>query len=107
VIAAPASPFPALFPVGSRPRSKETETSSLTRQSQHLDALARRWWLAFETAGSALRAAGPYLGGQDLGERSRRLVEERSDVARLLQSLARDLQAESGFVRWLAAPTNR
>jgi hypothetical protein len=24
-----------------------------------------------------------------------------------LQSLARDLQADSGFVRWLAAPTNR
>ena len=74
---------------------EETETLSVTRRSPHLDALARRWSEAFETARSALRAAGPYLGAQELGERSRRLVEERSEVARLLESLARELQAHS------------
>jgi hypothetical protein len=71
---------------------------------EHLDALARRWWEALEAARSALRAADPYLDGPELGEGSRRLADERSDVARLLQSLARELQADSGFVGWFAAP---
>ncbi len=73
-------------------------------RSPHLEALAGLWRSAFETARSALRAAGPYLDAQELGAHSRRLVEERSDVARLLQGLARELQADSRFVRWLAAP---
>jgi beta-phosphoglucomutase-like phosphatase (HAD superfamily) len=38
-----------------------------------------------------------------LGERSHRLVDERGDVARLLQGLTR-LQADSWFVHWLSAP---
>jgi hypothetical protein len=83
-----------------------TETLSVRRQSPDLDALARGWWKAFESADSALRVAGTYLGGKELGERRSRLAEERSKVARLLESLARDLQADGSFVRWLAAPTS-
>lgn len=78
---------------------KETETRHAA--VAHLDALARRWGQAFETAASALRAATPYLGGQELGERSRRLAEERSDVTLLLHGLAHELKADS-FVRWPA-----
>jgi hypothetical protein len=84
----------------------ETKTLSVRRQAPHLDALARGWRRAFESAHSALRVAGPYLSGTDLGERSHRLAEERSNVARLLESLARDLQADSSFVRWLTDPTS-
>jgi hypothetical protein len=83
---------------------RKSETVSVSRQSLHLHALARAWWKAFESAQSALRAASPHLGGNELGERGRRLAEERSDVARLLESLARDLQVDSGSVRWLATP---
>jgi hypothetical protein len=84
----------------------ETATWSGRRESPQLDALARSWWKALESARSALRAAGPYLSGEELGERSSRLAEERSNVARLLESLARDLQADSSFVRWLTEPTS-
>jgi hypothetical protein len=84
----------------------ETETLSVRRQSPDLDALARRWWKAFESAHSALRVAAPYLSGKELRERSCRLAEERSNVAPLLQRLARELQTDSRFVRWLAAPTS-
>jgi hypothetical protein len=76
------------------------------RESPQLDALARGWWTALESARYALRVAGPYLSGKEPGERGFRLAEERSDVARLLESLARDLQADSRFVRLLAAPTS-
>jgi hypothetical protein len=82
------------------------ETEARHAAVAHLDALARRWGRAFETAGSALRAATPYLRGQELGERSRRLADERSDVTLLLQGLAHELKADSGFVRWLAAPSS-
>jgi hypothetical protein len=41
-------------------------------RSPDLDALARRWWLAFATARSALDVIRPYLGGQELSERRRR-----------------------------------
>jgi hypothetical protein len=84
----------------------ERETLGLRRQAPHLDALARGWWKAFESAQSALRVAGPYLSGKELGERSSRLAEERIKVARLLESLAREPQADGGYVRWLAAPTS-
>jgi hypothetical protein len=84
----------------------ETATWSGRRDSSQLDALARSWCKALESARSALRAAGPYLSGEELGERSSRLAEERSNVARLLESLARDLQADSSFVRWLTEPTS-
>jgi hypothetical protein len=84
----------------------ETETLHAQRKSPHLDALARAWWKAFESAHSVLRVAGPYLSGNELGERGYRLAEERSNVAQLLESLARDLQVDSTFVRWLAAPTS-
>jgi hypothetical protein len=86
----------------------ETETLSGRRQSPspQLDALARSWWKAFESAYSALRVAGPYLTARERGERSSRLAEERSKVARLLESLACDLQADGRYVRRLAAPTS-
>jgi len=74
------------------------------REPQQLDALARSWWKALESARSALRVAGPYLSGTELGERSSRLAEERICVARLLERLARELQTNSRFVRSLAAP---
>jgi hypothetical protein len=73
-------------------------------QLPQLDALARSWWKALERARSALRVAGPYLSWTELGERSSRLAEERISVARLLEELAHDLQANSRFVRSLAAP---
>jgi hypothetical protein len=84
----------------------ETETVSGRRQSPQLDALARSWRKAFEGAYSALRVAGPYLTAKELGERRDRLAEERSKVARLLDSLASDLQVHSKLVRSLAAPTS-
>jgi beta-phosphoglucomutase family hydrolase len=73
-------------------------------QSSALDALAGRWWAALETAEAALRTAGPYLGGQELGEHSRRLSQERSDAVQLLQGLAHDRQTDSPLLDWLAAP---
>jgi hypothetical protein len=74
------------------------------REPPQLDALARSWWKALESARSALRVAGPYLSGTELGERSALLAEERICVARLLERLARDLQANSRFEHSLAAP---
>jgi hypothetical protein len=84
----------------------ETETLGGRRESRQLDALAGSWWQAFESAHSALLIAGRYLGGKELGERSYRLAEERSKVARLLETLAHDLQARGRFMRRLAAPTS-
>lgn len=62
-------------------------------------------WQAFESAHSALRVAAPCLSGKELRARSSRLAEEPSKVARLLERVARDLQAHGRHVRWLAAPT--
>ena len=74
------------------------------REPPQLDALARSWWKALESARSALRVAGPYLSGTEIGERSALLAEERIYVARLLERLERDLQANGRFVRSIAAP---
>jgi HAD superfamily hydrolase (TIGR01509 family) len=74
-----------------------------TRQTSDLDALARRWWQAFGAARAALDVVGPVLSGQEVGERSRYLVDQRADVARLLEGLARDLHTDSWVVHWLAA----
>jgi beta-phosphoglucomutase family hydrolase len=75
-----------------------------TRQSPDLDALARRWWAALATARSALDIVAPLLGGEELTGRRRRLVEERGDVAVLLQAITRDQHADSWFVRWFSGP---
>jgi hypothetical protein len=50
-------------------------------------ALVEHWLRAFETARSALSMAGPYLGPHEVGERSRRLAEERNEIAFLLRDL--------------------
>jgi hypothetical protein len=84
----------------------ETETLGGRRGSPQLAALAGSWWKVFESAHSALHVASPYLSGKELGERRHRLAEERSKVARLLETLARDLQAHDRFTRRLAAPTS-
>jgi hypothetical protein len=97
--------FDDVEPAGFRFDGNATETMGGRRESPQLDALAGSWSKALESARSALRAAGPYLSGKELGERSSRLAEERSNVAQLLEGLARDLQAHTGYT-WLAAPTS-
>jgi hypothetical protein len=82
----------------------ETEALGGRPQSPNLDGVAWAWSKALESAHSALGVAGPYLSGEELGERTQRLAEERRKVARLLECLARDLQADSGFLSGLAAP---
>jgi hypothetical protein len=61
-------------------------------EPRRLDALAELWRSAFETARAALSAAAPYIDGRELARWSRRLDEELSDVARLLQGLAGEPQ---------------
>jgi hypothetical protein len=80
----------------------EPQMLHVPQPSPPVHALARAWWKAFESAQSALSAASPYLSGIELGQRLRRLGKERSEIAQLLESLARDMQADSGFVRWPA-----
>jgi hypothetical protein len=80
----------------------EPQMLHVPQPSPPVHALARAWWKAFESAQSALSAASPYLSGIELGQRLRRLGKERSEIAQLLESLARDTQADSGFVRWPA-----
>jgi hypothetical protein len=75
------------------------DTALAVRQSTYLNVLAARWRAAFDAARSALGVVGPYLDREELTERTRRLAEERSEVARLLQRLARDLQQGSVAAR--------
>jgi beta-phosphoglucomutase-like phosphatase (HAD superfamily) len=86
------------------PVGPEAEEHGSLEGSPDVDALAGRWWAAFEAAQSALRSAGRYLGAQEVGERGRRLAEERSEVVQLLQGLARDRHVEALLVQWLATP---
>src|SRR5262249_53915610 len=74
------------------------------QQQGSLDGLAGQWWAALDSAHSALRAAGNCLGGQELGERSRRLAQERGEIVRLLRDLGRELHTDSVLVDWLATP---
>jgi beta-phosphoglucomutase-like phosphatase (HAD superfamily) len=69
-----------------------------------LDSVAGRWWTALHAADSALRAAAPSLGGDELAARSRRLGEERSETVSLLRSVAHELQVDSRLLDWLDAP---
>lgn len=67
---------------------------SVVLEPPRLDALSRLGWRAFETAHSALRAADAYLDVRELVERNRQLDDERSNVARLLRDIARDLRGK-------------
>ena len=69
-----------------------------------LELLAMRWWAALDAARSALGSAGHDLGAHEVGERTRHLATERSEVTQLLQGLARDQHTASWLLRWLAAP---
>lgn len=82
----------------------QVEGLSSVRQPDSLDALAGRWWAAFEAAQSALRAAGRYLSGEELAERIRRLALERGQTLQALSELARELHTDSVLVGWLATP---
>ena len=68
-----------------KPRQLETH-----RQSSAFDVLVGQWREAFEAAQAALGSAGRYLGMRELAEHRRRFIQERSDVARLLEQLGRD-----------------
>jgi hypothetical protein len=56
-----------------------------------LDALAALWRTALDAALSALHAADPAIGRDELAERSRRLAKERSDIAAIVHAIAREL----------------
>jgi HAD superfamily hydrolase (TIGR01509 family) len=70
-----------------------------------LDALAAHWWAALDAAQAALRAAGLSLSAQELGERGRRLSEERGETVQLLEGLAHELHTHSRLVDWVATPS--
>lgn len=69
------------------------------------DGLIGAWRAAFESADSALRAAGRDhdLPPRELGERSRRLSEERAETVRLLGDVVRDRHARPQLVRLVAS----
>jgi HAD superfamily hydrolase (TIGR01509 family) len=73
--------------------------------SSSLDALASQWWAALDAAQAALRAAGPCLSPEELGERGRRLAAERTEAVGQLEGLAHDLHAQSRLLHWIAAPS--
>jgi beta-phosphoglucomutase-like phosphatase (HAD superfamily) len=68
------------------------------------DALAARWCAALDAGHDALRAAGLYLGAQELNWHNRRLEEDRAAAVTLLRELAHDQHRRGLLVRWLAAP---
>ena len=82
----------SLSPVLGRPGGAQRQAmGGVVLEPLRLDPLARRWSRALEAARSALRAAGPYFESRELDEHRRLLVQERRHIARLLESLAREL----------------
>jgi HAD superfamily hydrolase (TIGR01509 family) len=77
------------------------------RPPPSIDDLVGSWWTALEAGGSALRAAGRYLDGEEVSRRNQQLREERADTMRLLGDLARDGHSESRLLRLLGAPALR
>lgn len=78
-----------------------------------LDALSARWRAAFRAAEESLRCAGyARFDPQELNERGRRLTQERGEVARLLDAVAREehthlrrsLTAPPATIRMLGLP---
>jgi len=69
-----------------------------------LDSLIGGWREAFESAHSALLAGSHELSADALHEWSRRLNDERTTTAHLLEALARDRHARRMLVRLVAAP---
>jgi HAD superfamily hydrolase (TIGR01509 family) len=92
----------ALLPA---PVEGRRDRTAPVRRPLDVDALAAGWWVALDAAQSALRAAGPSLGPQELGDRGRHLAEERAGIVQLLGALAGDLHAESRLLPLLAAST--
>lgn len=70
-----------------------------------LDVLAEEWWVSFEAADRALRAAHGALSAEEIAQRGHRLAAERAEIIRLLRELSRDLHQRSRLVDWLAAPS--
>jgi sirohydrochlorin ferrochelatase len=79
-------------------------SSPLLADGVALDVLVRRWWEALDAAQAALRSARHCLAAEDLGERSRRFTQERTDVLQLLRRLRRDWQTESALLDGLLDP---
>jgi beta-phosphoglucomutase-like phosphatase (HAD superfamily) len=86
------------------PAAGKAQRLTRVARSRQLDTLAAQWWTAFDAAQSGLRAAGLYLRGGELGERSDGLSAERSQTVQLLQGLARDLHSDSRLLRLFASP---
>jgi HAD superfamily hydrolase (TIGR01509 family) len=66
-----------------------------------LDALAVRWWVAFEAAERGLRASGYSSIALETGEASRRLAHQDEKAVALLRDLARELGTVSPLVQLL------
>ena len=75
-------------------------------QPERLDVeeLSSRWWESLNAAQSALVSAGDILLSRDLDRRTRRLTGERTEVAHLLESLARQSGSKAHFSHLLIPP---
>lgn len=73
-------------------------------QGPGVDVLAQEWWVSFEAADRALRAAHGALSSEEIADRGRRLAAERTRIIALLRDLSRELHEGSRLVDWLAAP---
>src|ERR1051326_7155826 len=92
-------------------RPAATDTWSMT-----LDALSAHWRAAFRAAEESIRCAGyARFDPHELHERAHRLTQERGEVARLLDAVARDehahlrrsLTAPPATIRMLGLSTRR
>jgi hypothetical protein len=70
-----------------------------------LDVLAEEWWLSFEAADRALRAAHGALSAAEIAERGSRLAAERTEIIRLLRELSRDLHVSAPPTRTSSSRT--
>jgi HAD superfamily hydrolase (TIGR01509 family) len=108
-VAGRTSPIALSKPLrGSRPLASPTRASQSANRPQPitLDALTAGWRLALDAAEDALQAAGAPRSGRleavELQERGRRLAQERSTIAGLLDAIA--LEHHVRLRRTLSAP---
>jgi HAD superfamily hydrolase (TIGR01509 family) len=77
--------------------------TQVVREPLDLDALAARWWVAYEAAERGLQGAGQPLLALETTERARRLAQQHARAAELLQDLSRELGRVCLLVQWLGA----
>jgi HAD superfamily hydrolase (TIGR01509 family) len=76
--------------------------TQVAREQLDPDALAARWWVAFEAGERGLQAGQHHIA-LDTTERGRRLAQQQARAAELLRDLARELGRVCPLVQWLSA----